>query len=867
MPPRAEEAYGPAELELDLDEDDGNGYEDAGHQQSLPLLSSASDSFPPSGHRNVGDDRIAARSTKSFITEKGKWVMSKMASNLSVLVWSVIASALLFLVIVSYQKPGTLEKYVGAPTPSQASDASESSLKEEIPSVTFHYNATQFPLLPADYVQACYVMNKEHPNMGDYWDMPENIDVTHQKDDDVCTSTITYMLDGRIGLVSDLALIAQAAALARERNRTFFIDDTYWNRGKWIDHFEDVRTLQPGPEPGCKPPPPEGMALQLHFSFCAKAFLPDRIRCVSKDSQFHFGNKFVDHYDNPYRHGLNRKQPVFERAAESLQNTIRPSQENARLIRAVRNELYSYSKGESTNYISVHIRRGDQKPSFYNAAEHIPVSEYVSAVSGSWSKLGLSSKPLVYAASDTPDALKEIAQQTDVFSLAKSANTELSSLASPREYFQDRFDESYTLDERVKLTRGMIVDLALVSGLWSENDEVRLALEAVVCTIRSAVCKLSAVGLGWEKAFGAVDILGDIDREGGAKTESMQGKEPCGDSSGSTSISSASLPHLNLFLSLRDPYSAVLIHISLIFQRSSSVDAMAFSTSTTLQVTLAHAISFLTRPLIARYSATTIIKLQLQLEAGLTAYCATSWVPQDPLRGSGRRCLTLSPECLPPRVIYGACLSAGVQWFDWISALGGEEFDLLVDPGCVSVRVGKKGERQLHTVWADEIPSPAFPTLPAKMQSKTFTQQLLEDDYAEEEQLFAMIADETKSSSWITPLLDQFPLPDRSPSPFSTSSASSNVSAFSRCSSRSSNSSSGHSDTTVSSTASSKQSRRERARQAKVFVDTSKNEVTPYDGGKTTVLTGGVMLGSKNTPSHSRSSSQNISGNWRAVRV
>ena len=40
-----------------------------------------------------------------------------------------------------------------------------------------------------------------------------------------------------------------------------------------------------------------------------------------------------------------------------------------------------------------------------------------------------------------------------------------------------------------------------------------------------------------------------------------------------------------------------------------------------------------------------------------------------------------------------------------------------------------------------------------------------------------------------------------------------------------------------------KLSRRERARQAKVFVDTSKTEVTPYDGGKTTVLTGGVMLG------------------------
>jgi protein Tob/BTG len=31
-------------------------------------------------------------------------------------------------------------------------------------------------------------------------------------------------------------------------------------------------------------------------------------------------------------------------------------------------------------------------------------------------------------------------------------------------------------------------------------------------------------------------------------------------------------------------------------------------------------------------------------------------------------------------------------------------------------------------------------------------------------------------------------------------------------------------------------------------VDTSKKEVTPYDGGKTTVLTGGVMLGGAAKP-------------------
>ncbi|KAF9073830.1 hypothetical protein BDP27DRAFT_268549 [Rhodocollybia butyracea] len=305
---------------------------------------------------------------------------------------------------------------------------------------------------------------------------------------------------------------------------------------------------------------------------------------------------------------------------------------------------------------------------------------------------------------------------------------------------------------------------------------------------------------------------------------------------------------------------------------------MAFNPSTSLSVTLAHAISYLTRPLIVQYSATTIIKLQLVLEANLTALYAPTWVSKEPLRGSGRRCLTLSPECLPPRVIYSACLSAGVQWFDWIALLGGKEFDFFVDPGCVSVRHGRKGspDCKLLTVWADEIPSPTAPTLATK--SRTIAQQLMESEYDDEEQIFAMIAEQTKpSTQWVAPSLDRLTIPStmRSSSPFSTDSSISASSSHSRSSSRSSNSSSGFSysssspsDTTVSSTSSPKQSRRERARQARVFVDTTKTEVTPYDGGKTTVLTGGVMLGG--SPVQTRTHKVNnafTSQQWRQVRV
>ncbi|KAJ7666437.1 hypothetical protein B0H17DRAFT_883570, partial [Mycena rosella] len=274
--------------------------------------------------------------------------------------------------------------------------------------------------------------------------------------------------------------------------------------------------------------------------------------------------------------------------------------------------------------------------------------------------------------------------------------------------------------------------------------------------------------------------------------------------------------------------------------------------SSSLSATVAHAVSFLTRPLLKSYAPATIVKLQLVLEANLTALYAQSWAVNDPLRGSGRRCLTLSPDCLPPRAVYAACIAAGVQWFDWIALLGGREFDFFVDPGCVSMRLDRKGPASsLITVWADEIPSPA--------RTKTVAQQLLENDTESDDQIFTMIADEVCAPTWMTPVLAQFPDKPRSLSPLSA------ISSHSRSSSRSSNSSSGFSFSSADSSRSSasrsgsgyssasaksddentypRQSRRERARQARVYIDTSKNEVTPYDGGKTTVLTGGVMLG------------------------
>ncbi|EIN13616.1 hypothetical protein PUNSTDRAFT_94796 [Punctularia strigosozonata HHB-11173 SS5] len=267
------------------------------------------------------------------------------------------------------------------------------------------------------------------------------------------------------------------------------------------------------------------------------------------------------------------------------------------------------------------------------------------------------------------------------------------------------------------------------------------------------------------------------------------------------------------------------------------------SPSTSLSVTVAHAISYLTRGLAASYSQASIARLQLVLEANLMAHYAPSWVPTEPLRGSGRRCFTLSPNALPPRPIHNACMSANVKWSDWIAALGGVEFDLFVDPGCVSVRfAGAQGAAtKFFTVWSEEVDAEqklqaqkaaaearlrANLDAHAALRSRTFAQQLLQHDEDEENELFARIAQEVHEPTFKTPTVDRFPP-----------------------------------------TLSLNQSRRERARQQRVFIDSTRKEVTPYDGGKTTVLTGGVMLGAKPAASSHRKTGSSASASWRAIRA
>ncbi|KAH0591309.1 hypothetical protein H2248_001396 [Termitomyces sp. 'cryptogamus'] len=452
--------------------------------------------------------------------ERGKMLMSTLFYNSLLAMGCLCAGFLLFLIYMSYYRPEKLHSYLGIVTENTTiSPANLTTSHHNIstgptdPHLLISYaNYTSFPLKPVEYLIECAKLNKGYMSHGDYW-QPHKMgvmDTLHPYrvgNEEVCASTITYMLDGKVGLLADLALLAQVAALARERNRTFFVDDTYWNRGKWLDHFMDVRSTQPGPEPGCKAPPPEELVA------CPR--LARHWVVNSRTAKFHLGHTYSNAYEDPYAHQLNRLKPMFKFSEESFYNTIRLNVENTRLVQNARSELQVFSQFDS--YIALHLRRGDREPAFYRG-DHVPAEKFVEAATTAWSRLsqGKSLEQLtLFVATDSALALREIIDLTSasytVFSLFQSSNEELRALASPGDYVQKKFD-LFHVEERIRATRGMIVDFALLSGMWAKEDN--LTPQAVVCTFSSNVCKLAAVGLGWDASFGEVDAMGVIDKDG-----------------------------------------------------------------------------------------------------------------------------------------------------------------------------------------------------------------------------------------------------------------------------------------------------------------------------------------------------------------
>ncbi|KAF8588342.1 hypothetical protein K439DRAFT_1629792 [Ramaria rubella] len=552
----------PVNESISEDEDDGNLDEiDLLQTQSHPLLhSSTSDSFPLVARH--GNDW--SRPRWSANDKKDNWIWRLVKERvvkdrlpLGLIVGTAAAILLLFLVVMSIKRQDTLLDYIGVNTTAIAYESLDEESKKRFNSSTvIDYAAagyTSYPLTTDQYIHECWKVVHD-PRMQyfvPYWSTRPGaeLDVLHQRPSSspkTCNSTITYLLDGAVGLMGDLAHLALVASFAREQNRTLFVYDEYWNRGLWTDHFLPFSETQPGPEPGCAPPPLQELVAcprsARHWITSARL------------NYFHTGDDFKDMYEDSYKYTIERLKPIFVRSAESFSGSIWPSVANQKLIFRARSEFAQLVETDlnvmGREYLSAHIRRGDLQAMSWRYQKllkvQVPTSEFVDAVWQTHSRLSnvsnpdaLSSfPPVAYVASDSPSAASEFTDlflsyndsfaqkyghkglKPIVYQLRTSTDAELQSLASEREYVQADWPNG-TEESRVRETRGVIVDWALLSGAWipRESDEiaswennVHIKPAAAICTLPSNLCKLAAVGLGWDRAFNLGDFEPGPDR-------------------------------------------------------------------------------------------------------------------------------------------------------------------------------------------------------------------------------------------------------------------------------------------------------------------------------------------------------------------
>lgn len=193
-----------------------------------------------------------------------------------------------------------------------------------------------------------------------------------------------------------------------------------------------------------------------------------------------------------YGHNLVRLKPIYDMAFQSFQTTISPNEKSQALIRLARNEFSTVLKGVNgeggSTYIGTHIRRGDMKSKSYIYHDRkIPIREYLNAIEATWKRLYAESSPkalpVVYLATDSPDAQREFYElyEGESYSLLDATNPTLRDYASQREYNQTQFND-LDLQARTTATTGMLIDLALVTGFWARQDDIKP--DTVVCAVR-----------------------------------------------------------------------------------------------------------------------------------------------------------------------------------------------------------------------------------------------------------------------------------------------------------------------------------------------------------------------------------------------
>lgn len=155
---------------------------------------------------------LLRRPSNDLDHEKAKGHNNSPASRTTVVLGTALVILLLLLIGVSIQRPELLPQLTLGAEP--ATVLQQKLLPEGFKSISYE-NYTTFPLTPAQYRAECWKLNSRMMIDYGYW-ADAKTDVPTGQDPAVCSGTITYMLGGSVGLLADLALMAQVAGMARE---------------------------------------------------------------------------------------------------------------------------------------------------------------------------------------------------------------------------------------------------------------------------------------------------------------------------------------------------------------------------------------------------------------------------------------------------------------------------------------------------------------------------------------------------------------------------------------------------------------------------------------------------------------------------
>lgn len=358
----------------------------------------------------------------------------------------------------------------------------------------------------------------------------------------ICKSSLTFVLESDdAGLGKTLMALWMAYGLAKREGRAFFIDDTRWAYGEYASILDKPRA------PDCRQPPRQEMIP-----------CPRQARHLVV-SAANARDIFAGHIDpdDMYAEGaaasLSRRpaqKELFSLARQGYEALFKLNTQDREYVftRVIEHKIKTYAvEGAQHNgkIVGVHVRHGDRHPlEFQYADSYLPLSQYAEAaeemLNASARDDGIArQKSLVAVASDDPLAydagdfagLATVRAQ-ELIRLAGKADEGAGEKEKPRKEFMHKFTEetfgweggffgamfwnlggaspssaaadggarapasAETVRLRSLVGRAYLMDLAVLADMTSEPGG------GVVCAVSAMGCRLLAVMMGEERAFG-----------------------------------------------------------------------------------------------------------------------------------------------------------------------------------------------------------------------------------------------------------------------------------------------------------------------------------------------------------------------------